>query len=114
MFYSDGTTTEAPSTNEGHHQGEMTLYSDVGMMIIAGKRTRTTELFTEASNEWVMLSDVPAPFYKFSSVTFKGTPYIFGGEQTKSAVATFTDNNWVMSCKSLIIDSAQFTVLPST
>ena len=29
------------------------------MMIIAGKRTRTTEYFTEASNEWIMLSDVP-------------------------------------------------------
>ena len=37
----------------------MTLYSDIGMMIIAGKRTRTTEYFTEAANEWVMLSDVP-------------------------------------------------------
>ena len=65
-------------------------------MIIAGKATRATEVYDAESDSWVELSDVPAPFYLFSSVTFRGLPYIFGGESTKLSVARFDGYEWAM------------------
>ena len=93
-YFSDGSTAEAPSTNEKHHLGEMATNGD-NVMIIAGKRTRTFEHFN--GEEWTMgAGEVPGPFFKFSSVTFNNVPFIFGGESTPCDVATYQNNAWSM------------------
>ena len=76
-------------------------------IIIAGKVTRATELYDAETDSWVELSDVPAPFYKFSSVTFQGLPYIFGGESTKLSVARFDGNQWAMLGKIVKIKNTE-------
>merc|ERR1719476_601295 len=71
-------------------------------MIIAGKSTRSFELFNGNDEQWTMGSgEVPGPFYKFSSVTFNNVPFIFGGESTPRDVALYQNNAWSMHEKRL-------------
>ena len=104
-YYADGTTAEAPSTNEKHHLGEMATIDD-SVMIIAGKSTRSFEFFNGNDEQWTMGSgEVPGPFYKFSSVTFNNVPFIFGGESTPRDVALYQNNAWSMHGWSSVFDN---------